>query len=251
MVICVTKTNSPMKNLSYLVIASCVISFSSCINFGGRRVNGNGHITTDVRSAKVTDRIKVLGSMDVILNEGPSSIKVETDENIIPYIITDVKDGMLEIRTENDVNINTSNKVKVYVTTPSISDINIAGSGNVNSEARFNSNEKINFSISGSGDIDCAVNAPEVDASISGNGDIKLEGETKDVSVHIIGNGDYQSNSLKAENARVNITGSGDVSLFADATLHVEITGSGSVKYKGNATVDKKITGSGSVEKIE
>lgn len=217
----------------------------------GKRVNGNGRVTTENRSVNSTNRIKVLGSMDVILDEGPSGVKVEADENIIPYILTDVHDGWLEIRTENHVNLNSHNGIKVYVSTPSVNSIKISGSGNVNGSEKLYTRDKVDFSVSGSGDITCNINAPEVNASISGSGNINLGGETKDVSVHITGGGDYDGRNLKAENARVNITGSGDVNLFADASLNVKVTGSGSVRYRGNPTVSQKIVGSGSVEKMQ
>ena len=236
--------------LSQLLIVFWFTCFASCIDMG-KRVNGNGRVTTENRSVNSTNRIKVLGSMDVILNEGPSGVKVEADENIIPYILTDVHDDWLEIRTENHVNLNSHNGIKVYVSTPSVNSIKISGSGNVNGTEKLYTRDKVDFSVSGSGDITCNINAPEVNASISGSGNINLGGETKDVSVHITGGGDYDGRNLKAENARVNITGSGDVNLFADASLNVKVTGSGSVRYRGNPTISQKIVGSGSVEKMQ
>jgi hypothetical protein len=239
-----------MKKLSQLLFVFFFTCLTSCIDTG-RRVNGNGHVTTETRSVNTTNRIKVLGSMDVILDEGTPGVKVEADENIIPYILTDVRDGWLEIRTENHVNLNSHNGIKVYVSTPSVSGIKVAGSGNVNGSKKLFTNDKVDFNVAGSGDITCDINAPEVNASITGSGNINLAGETRDVSVHITGGGDYDGRNLKAENASVNITGSGDVNLFADASLNVKVTGSGSVKYKGNATVNQKIIGSGSVEKMQ
>jgi hypothetical protein len=239
-----------MKKISSLLFVLFLICLSSCINMG-RRVNGNGHVATETRSVNATDRINVRGSIDVILDEGPSSVKVEADENLIPYIVTDIHNGWLDVRTEDHVNLNSHNKITVYVTTPTLSAVKISGSGNVSSSKKFQANDKMDLSVAGSGDIDCDVNAPAVNASITGSGNIKVGGETKEVNVHITGGGDYDGSNLKAENATVNITGSGDVNLFADATLDVKITGSGSVKYKGNATVHQKVIGSGSVDRMQ
>jgi hypothetical protein len=239
-----------MKKLYQLLIVFYFACFVSCIDMG-KRVNGNGRVTTETRSVNSTSRIRMLGSMDVIIDDGPSAVKVEADENIIPYIITDVHDGWLEIRTENHVSLNTHNGIKVYVSTPSLEGIVLSGSGNVNGTKQFFSSNKADFKVSGSGDIKCDINAPQVNASITGSGNINLGGETRDVDVHITGGGDFDGTNLKAENARVNITGSGDVNLFADASLNVRVTGSGSVKYKGNAAVSQKIIGSGSVQKMQ
>ncbi|MCA6456583.1 MAG: DUF2807 domain-containing protein, partial [Chitinophagaceae bacterium] len=56
---------------------------------------------------------------------------------------------------------------------------------------------------------------------------------------------------LKSENAVVKIAGSGNVKLFAAATLDVNIAGVGSVYYKGSPTIKQHVAGSGEVKKLE
>jgi hypothetical protein len=239
-----------MKNLLKLSSAVCIVLFFSCnLSIGGRRINGNGKIVSDVRNVSSATKIKVMGDMDVIVASGATSVKVETDENIIPYIRTEMDGDWLEIKTENNLNINTDKPVRVYITTPRITDIEVTGSGNVTTESKFDADNKIGFSITGSGDITFNVNAPRIDANITGSGTLHISGETRDVSINVAGSGNYEGRDLKAENAKVTIAGSGDANLFADQNLQVKIMGSGSVKYRGNAAVDKKIMGSGSVVK--
>ncbi len=239
-----------MKNLLKLSATLCAILFFSCnISVNSRRINGNGKITSDVRNVSSATKIKLMGDMDVIINTGTTGVKIETDENVIPYIITQMEDDWLEIKTENNLNINTKNPVRVYITTPHITDLQVTGSGNASSESKFNADNKIGFSITGSGNITFNVDAPRIDANITGSGTLHVSGETRDVSVNVAGSGNYEGRELKAENAKVTIAGSGDANLFADQNLQVKIMGSGSVKYRGNAAVDKKIMGSGSVVK--
>ncbi len=77
-----------MKNLLKLYTAICiVISFSCNIGIGSRRINGNGKIASDARNVSIANKIRVTGDMDVIVNKGNTRVKVEADENIIPYII--------------------------------------------------------------------------------------------------------------------------------------------------------------------
>jgi hypothetical protein len=239
-----------MKNLFKLFAAVGIVLFFSCnISVGGRRINGNGKMASDVRNVSSATRIKLTGDMDVIINTGNTSVKVETDENILRYIKTEMNGNWLEIKTEDHININTNDPVKVYITTPAITDIEVTGSGTVSSESKFDADNKIGFNITGSGDINFNVNAPRVDANITGSGTLHVAGETRDVNINLAGSGNYEGLELKAENAKVTIAGSGDANLFADQNLRVKIMGSGSVKYRGNAAVDKQIMGSGSVEK--
>ena len=233
-----------LQNLA--LIASIVLS--SC-DFTGERIDGNGNITSVTRQVNNTEKIKVEGEMDVFLETGASSVRIEADENIIPFIETVEEDGWLRIRTRDNTNINTSNSIKVYVTSPRITDIHVDGSGNVTGNGKISSSDDMSFDISGSGNINVQINAPRVEAAISGSGNLNVAGETRELELHIAGSGNYRGADLKAENARVDIAGSGDASLFADVSLKASIAGSGDVKYRGNATIEKNIAGSGSVRK--
>ncbi len=215
----------------------------------GKRVKGNGNLQTQSRNVSRAENIKVSGSIDVELLNGPTSVKVEADENIIPYIVTQLNDGWLVVKFKDRVNISTENPVRVYITTPAIGKVRVDGSGDVTSSAKFSSDREVQFAINGSGDISANVHMPKVDVDLKGSGSLTLAGETRDVNISILGSGDYKGDDLKAENAKISVIGSGDAMIFSDGHLNAKITGSGVVRYKGNASVETKITGSGSVEK--
>lgn len=239
-----------MKKVIFFAACIAALHFASCIDLG-ERVDGSGNIKTEDRKVSKAEKIKVSGDMDVYVDQGPTAVKVEGDDNVLEYIETAVDDDWLEIRTREHMNIHTSKPVKVYVTTPEVSALKVTGSGNIKCNQKFSTNNNSSFEITGSGDITVAINAPKVEAHISGSGNLHISGETKDVEVHILGSGNYDGPELKAENADVSIAGSGDADLFADEKLKASVAGSGNVKYKGNATVDSHIAGSGSVSKIK
>lgn len=236
--------------MKWFAFAAMVLLLTSCM-FEGKRINGNGVVTEQERQIGQIAKIKSLGSLDVIVNEGPSKVRVEAEENLLPYIITEEKNGWLEIRLKNNVRLTSHHSMKVYVTTPSISDVVLSGSGKVESASPFSYNSKMNFKITGSGDISMLADAPAISCKISGSGNLALTGETKDVEVDITGSGNYNGAALKSENADVHITGSGDAFVFADVNLKTKIVGSGDIHYKGNAVVVKKVIGSGSVVQVQ
>jgi hypothetical protein len=239
-----------MRHGIYYVTAIAVLLFSSCIDFG-KRVEGNGKIVTENRHASRLSKIKLQGHLEVIVEQGAESVKVETDENLLPYIITENEGDWLKIKTKDHINFSTSQPIKVYVSSPEIRSLSIDGSGDITGKSVFTSSEKMSFEISGSGDIEFSVHAPYVDADISGSGNLHLAGETKEVAVDVAGSGNYNGGDLKAETARVNVAGSGNAFVFADINLKASVAGSGGIKYRGNATIEKDIAGSGSVMKAE
>ena len=236
--------------MKFLVFVTAVSLFFTSCDVNSERVEGNGKVTTETREAKQAAKIKVLGGIDVIVNQGPTSIKIEADENVLKYIITEDNDGWLEVKTRDNISLHTTNDIKVYISTPVLNGVQIAGSGNLTANGKFASDSKMLFTIMGSGNATVDVNTPAVEAEISGSGNVNVSGETRDVEVDIAGSGKFEGTNLKAENVKVAIAGSGDAFVFAESKLKASIAGSGNVRYKGNAEIDKDVAGSGTVEKI-
>jgi hypothetical protein len=229
-----------------------MLTATSCRWFGYKRVVGNGNLETQDRPIQRAERIKLAGSYDVEITQGPTtSVKVEADENILPFILTRSEDGFLIIKSKDHVSLSTDNTIKIFITTPKLEQVNLAGSGNIIGKSKFTGGDKLTLKIAGAGDMKMEVNTPSIEAEIAGSGSMTLTGETRDQRIRISGVGDYIGEALKSENAVVKIAGSGNVKLFAAATLDVNIAGVGSVYYKGSPTVKQHVAGSGEVKKLE
>jgi Putative auto-transporter adhesin, head GIN domain len=242
--------NNVMR-ISLSVIAFLLV-FASCENPFNKTISGNGTITTSERNLSSFKNIKCAGSYEVELTQGnTNSVKIETDENLQSYIITDINGDELNIHTQKDLNLHPSNKIKLYITMEKLEEFKLTGSGNVSTTNKLTGGDHLDLDIAGSGNMHFDVNTPTVNSSISGTGDIYLTGETRDSKIEIAGSGNYHAEDLKAENATVKIAGSGDARVFADSTLDINIAGVGNVYYKGSAAVSQNVAGSGKIKKLE
>jgi len=230
-----------MKNLSVLLIAS--VCFISC-----ESISGNGNVKDETRPLSNISAIRTSGSIDVEISNGDGySLTVQNDENLIPYMLTEVNSGELNIRYKDGYSI-MNDHAKVIVTVPSVDKITTSGSGDITSSGVIKSDNALELNTSGSGDIKANVNAPSVTVSGSGSGDIQLSGMTKDFECKMSGSGDVDCGNLKSENAVIKVSGSSNVHVFASVSLKVNVTGSGDVHYGGNPTSPEiHITGSGTV----
>lgn len=236
----------------FLPVCFIALLSSSCDLLLEKTVHGNGTMKKEERTASNTDKIKSAGSFDIDVVQGsPSGVVVEADENLLPYIITESKDGALEIHTKEHYRISSDDKIKVTVTTDKLELLDIAGSGNIRGIGKFTGSDRLKISIAGSGDIDLDVNTPDVQSNIAGTGSIKLSGETRDSKIEIAGMGDYHAGDLKSENVDIHIAGSGNADVYAESNLSVDIAGSGDVNYRGNAAVKQSIAGSGKIKKVD
>lgn len=227
-----------------------LFTFTSCINMVGKTVRGNGDAASEERQIGAFDGINIKGGIDVVVADGPHSLRIEADRNLLPYIEVENHGGVAEVFTRRGYNLRPVSGMKVYATAPSFSSIEVAGSGDIKSQSKIKGEEELNVEISGSGDIKIDVDAPKIQAGIAGSGSITINGRTRDFEADIKGSGDIHSFDLLSENTSVDIAGSGNAEVFASKELNVDIKGAGDVRYKGTASVNKSIKGSGSVKKV-
>lgn len=236
--------------LSLLVIAITV--FFSCDEVFRERIRGNGVGKTENRNVKGFSSVDVSGAMDVyVMQDSSTSVKVEADENLLQYIVTENDNGTLVIRYEEGVELRPKKGIRIYVSNPVYREFEASGACNYFGENRISSTESIRIHVSGACDAAMEVKAPKVKVDLSGAGTISLRGETKDFEVDGSGSTNIKCFDLMAENTHVDISGAGSAQVFASVKLDVEVSGAADVKYKGNPAINQSVSGAGSVKKAE
>jgi Putative auto-transporter adhesin, head GIN domain len=241
-----------MKRILFFSLLLPVI-LTSCHYFGGRRIQGNGHVTTQVRSVSDFNGIDVSGGIDVYVTQDSAfSVKVEIDDNLQEFIEVYKEGETLRIHQADNTSLNTtSGKIKVYVSAPAYRRLEASGACNIIGQNKLSSTGDLSIDLSGSCDVKMELNAPKVIAGLSGACSIQLKGDTKEFKVEGSGSTDIKCMELLAENVNIDISGAGNAEVYASVKLNVEVSGSGDVKYKGNATVSQSVSGAGSVKKVE
>lgn len=192
----------------------------------GDAVVGSGILATEERSVEAFDRVSVSGSATVEIAVGDEqSVAVEGDDNVVPIVLTVVRDGVLEVST--DGSYMTDVGVTVRITVPELVGVTLSGSGDV---------------------VATGVDALDFAIDITGSGEVRVTGRTDIVSVGITGSGDADLFGLIAREAHASILGSGDIQVHATETLDAAVSGSGDITYDGDPSVSEpRITGSGTV----
>ena len=191
----------------------------------GDGVRGSGNVVTESRVVSGFDEIVLLGSGDVIVSvTGTESLTIEAEDNILPLLTSEVRDGRLELGS--DSSFSTSEGITYTITAADFDGLTIRGSADV---------------------VASGIDSDSFDATVTGSGDIDAAGTTEDLTVRISGSGDFRGVDLTATTADVDISGSGSVVVNASDELDVSIRGSGDVEYIGNPALTQNITGSGSI----
>jgi hypothetical protein len=229
--------------LLLLLSSGCLIDFDddglqTCIR-------GEGGIISEELDIAPFTGIDLQIDADVFLTQGDEfSVVAEGQFNIIRELDYRVRNGIWDI--DLDRCVRRMDDLRIYITLPEITYLEISSSGNIYGENNFDV-EDVLLEIDGSGDMDLALDADDIDAVIEGSGNIQLEGTANDIFLRLEGSGLFRAFGLACRCANIRVDGSGDAEVTVAEELRVRILGSGDVLYKGNPVVDADINGSGRV----
>ncbi len=210
---------------------------------------------TETRNLEAFEAVKLTGSPDVFLTQGDSEKAIITTENADVKVITEVKNGVLQVYIEDvdktkKAKYNRYGKVKLNITFRKINAVEVTGSGNIVVESPLKI-DNFETGVKGSGDI--KINNINVSnklvVSVTGSGNLNInEGTANTIKVNVTGSGNVSMKKLMAKEANVNVSGSGNASICANEVLNANVGGSGNISYSGNpAKVNKNVSGSGNI----
>ena len=240
------------------LVALVALTMTSCmsVNFGD---NGADKTPTQVSAVnQVTtmqpfDEVDIAGAFKVVYEEGAEhSVRIEASEQELKEMTVYVKDGELRIRKAVTKPTVSFKNVKVYVTSPMLEKIELAGSGIFAASNPIRSSNDLDVEIAGSGQVLLTdVSSLNADLEIAGSGNIEIGLLVcNEVKTEIAGSGNIILGNVACSEMKAEIAGSGDINCDQiDAhNGHVEIAGSGNVNLKGRIlNLTKDIAGSGKV----
>ncbi len=241
---------------TFVIIAGFLLC--SCNNMtistgdGANKIKGNGKITADVRNVNSFHAIDIQGVFNVILQQGDKeSVKVETDENIQPIVITEVKNDTLIVKFKDDYSIRDLQKIDVYITLADITQLKTEGVGTLKCPSPLRL-KQLTFNTEGVGATSLNITGDELVIKSEIVGELNLSGTEKNVTINHSGVGMIAAFNLKAENLSLTTDGVGAAEVFASNAITINASGIGSVKYKGGAlTKNIKSDGVGKVTQVD
>ena len=198
--------------------------FNVSIDFGG--IKGSGNVLTEKRSVADFKAIEVGGVFDVeVVAQKEFGVEIEADDNLLPYIKTEVRGGTLEI--SNEKRLSTKSRIRVRISAPDIERLQVSGASKLSL-----SNVK-NDSLT-------------VDAS--GASKVSVAGETRNLDVELSGASKLDAENLKAENVDVDGSGASSAGVNVSGDLKADLSGASKVTYTGNPrNLQKSTSGASSV----
>lgn len=235
------------------IILVSIILMTSCRN-DRYFIKGEGSDVVNSRNHGQFNGVSLSMSANVeIIRDSSFRIELHGQQNILNVIETRISGNVLKIGLQRGTSIRKHNPITIKVYIPSITEMDISGSGDMICVNEFSSSN-LSANVSGSGNITFRGNiSNSFDATISGSGSIRNTGSgvCRSARYNISGSGDIFAEWFKVEDIDATISGSGDQWIYALNTLNARISGSGNIKYRGNPSINVSISGSGKLQAIQ
>lgn len=233
---------------SLLPILALIVTATLLTGCGVTIVNGSGKSITQARPVANFQYVSLEGLGDIsIIQSGTESLTIEAEDNVMPLIKTEVKNGVLTIRFDQkdwkDV-IRPTKPVKFALGVKALNGVELSGAGNIQAPSLKTPTFAIKLSGAGTVRFD-KLEATELTTSISGLGNVELTGTGGKQTVDISGAGQYLAGNVAGKSAKITLSGGGNATVWATDSLDVTINGAGQVSYFANPKITKSITGLG------
>lgn len=233
-----------------LAAAVILIMASSCISFTG--TIGSGNVISEERKVEGFNKISVSAGINLFIKQDSNeSLKIEAEDNLMPIIITEVKNGRLEIRFKQffSIGFSATKPVNVYVAVKNLNEINASSGASVKAEEIRTDNFKINLSSGALGEI--IVLASQIDADASSGSVIRISGKTDTQNINLSSSGNYDAENLSSKTAYVNVSSGSSAKVNVSDSLNVNISSGGVVQYVGSPKVSSDISSGGILKNID
>jgi hypothetical protein len=206
-----------------VALTACQTVFNTTVE----SIRGSGNLITASRSVSGFSSIQVNLGAELVLTQGNGeSLSMEADDNLMPYILTDVHNGKLIVSTPNNMSITPSKVIRLSVAFKTLAGIEIFGSSDITATNLDLDTLSINF---------------------SGSGSTHLSGQVDTQNITIQGQATLRNFDLSSRNVTANISGNGTLEVNATDTLGVTVAGIGNIHYIGNPSITKNIMGAASI----
>ena len=239
--------------------------------FSSDSIEGNGVPARDERTIATVPALEVNGTITVDVRVGPAtSLVVEADSNLLPFIRTELRGDRLVIEKERS--FRTNNPVRVTYTVPRLTNVRHNGSGHLSVQelnggplvveaqgsgsvlltGRVASLDVVqngsgsidattlqssggNLTLTGSGRIVAGrMQGERLTANLNGSGQLRVTGAVRHLAARSNGSGHLDLADLVSEQADLSSTGSGGMTANVRQSLVAQNSGSGGIRVYGN-----------------
>ncbi len=211
------------------IFALLIVALAGCTIYTGPgvRIRGSGRVIQETREVSGFTGVTVNGAAVLNIDRtGTESLVVTADDNLMPYLVTEVRGSTLYIEPKPGYTIVAPITLKLALTVKDLESLTLNGATTT--------------AVKG-------LDAERLQVAINGASTVKMAGQANRQDIVLSGAATYNAENLDSQSASVTNNGAGAAVVRVSQQLNAEINGLGSIEYIGNPQVSKAVHGIGSI----
>jgi hypothetical protein len=239
-----------MKPYFNIILITATFVFAFSCKYLDEFEKGNGEIVTERRSITDFKKLKIGGNFEVFLKNGDDNyVQIITDENLLSFIDTEVKGGVLVITQQKK--LISRKKIKLIINYVDLNDVRVMGAVLLKNDGYLEA-EDLEIRMDGAGIIELKIKSRKLKAVLSGAGIVKLAGEVHELELNLTGAGKLEAFDLESQECDISVGGLGGAEIFVTEKLDARIEGIGGIEYAGDpGDVTTEINGLGRIKQAK
>ncbi|HSG09264.1 MAG TPA: DUF2807 domain-containing protein [Longimicrobiales bacterium] len=209
-----------------LGLGGCILPLDIDIDTG-IHVRGSGRVVSEARFVDAFDAIVASGSIHVVVERtGYEGVTVSAEDNILPYIRTQVHNGVLELSPAPGVSLSPRHEILVYVESYEVVELEASGATSVEADLGW---------------------VEDLWVTVSGASSVEVWGAADNAYVTVSGASWYDALDLETLDSRIDVSGASEARIWAREFLGVTASGASRVRFRGNPVVSAQVSGASTV----
>lgn len=232
-----------MKKLLHVPFLLTCLALSAC---SLAQVRGSGQVVSEEREIAGVSGVTLStpGELTITLGD-QEALRIEAEGNLLPYIQSEVKDGMLSLELKTRVSFQPTKTIHYHLTVKELDSIFNASLGVITAPSLRADNFWVQVNSEGNVSLD-SLEAGMLDVELNSLGSLSIGGgEVETQKVKLNSSGSYQAGDLRSLAARVEINSQGEATIWVTRLLDAHLTSSGSLSYFGEPKITSEVNSSG------
>jgi len=235
------KTLQFKSGLAIFITTMFLFSISACAQFSG--IKGNGKVIKEDRKVSEFSGVRISNGIHAyIVQSDTTQVTVETDENVAKYLITEVKNGVLNVYL--DESIHHVKTLKVYISSPKYESMRASSGATVFSKGTIKSGEMF-IDISSGAEVKMNIEVNKLTCESSSGSDLTLNGKATVMNASSSSGSEIDAENLESEKCTVSTSSGANAHVFVTRELDAKASSGSQIHYNGNPSIVSKDRSSG------
>jgi hypothetical protein len=160
-----------------------------------------------------------------IARTGTPSLSISADDNLLPLIVSEVKDGILHLSFKNGTNVSSS-KIEYRITVADLGNIDLSGAATLQA---------------------AGLDGKTLTITLSGASRATISGRADSLTADVSGASGLNAAALQVKRANVEASGASQISVNVSDALDADASGASNIRYQGRPRLTSNTSGAGTV----